>query len=125
MFNIDYDTEVYLQHGLTLEEADAMGVLGGHDYYLNVDRTISAKEDIWKFSVKDFQDDSYFLVEPTDDITEIIEFATQLLYDLIHGEPVPDNDEKWFVETQYSLNILEEAKERIIKRKEKKSVITR
>lgn len=130
MFNIDYDTEIYLRQGLTLEEADAMGVLGGHDYYLNVERTINAKEDSWKFSVKDFQDEDGFIIEPTNDITKIIDFATDLLYGLacdveksVNGDECyqDDNcDEEYLADTKYCLNILEEAKQRIIKRRERK-----
>lgn len=126
MFNIDYDTKVYLRQGLTLEEADAMGVLGGHDYYLNV----NVKEDNWKFSVKDFKDEDGFVVEPTNDITKIIDFATDLLYGLacdveksVNGDKYyqDDNwDEEYLADTKYRLNILEEAKQRIIKRREQK-----
>ena len=125
MFRVNGETVVYLEQGLTLEEADAMGVLGGHDYYMNYVFTSDGKNNSWEFSVKDIQDENDIVIEPTNDITEIIEFATQLLYDLIHGEPISDGEEEWLADAQYRLDILEDAKERIIKRREKKNVTTR
>lgn len=119
MFKLNYEKIAYIENGLTLEEANAMEVIDGHDYYCECHQYDNGE---WVFRVRDIDDiQQEDIIEQTNDITEVILFA-QRLFENFTEEECSKEEMK---EIDYKWQILQEAKERIIKRKEKKNVITR
>ena len=119
MFKLNYEKIAYIENGLTLEEANAMEVIDGHDYFCECHQYDNGEWVFRVIDIDDMQEDE--MIEKTKDFTEIIAFAQRLL----EGFTEDDFSKEELEGLDYRWNILQEAKERIIKRKEKKNVITR